>query len=104
MSTSPEVFKSKFILWATLKAKPGKGDEVQEKLATIRAFAESSAAPKTLTYRTTRYGDDFAIFEEYAEPSGLVEHKASAEFKALIELSDKLLEGPPTVHFFEEFV
>jgi quinol monooxygenase YgiN len=65
--------KLTFSRQAQVTAKPGKADEVQKLLVACRAAAESEEK-NTLTYRTTRDGDKFAIWEEYVLPDGLVDH------------------------------
>ena len=53
----------------------GKGDEVQSHLAELRKASESDAEPGCLAYRTSRAGETFFIFEEYARPMQPIKHK-----------------------------
>ena len=47
-----------------LQAKPGKGDEVAQILANLKARADSDVEPGTLMYEIVRFGDEFAVWEK----------------------------------------
>ncbi|GAA5875790.1 hypothetical protein JCM1840_003518 [Sporobolomyces johnsonii] len=87
-STAPE---TGFVtVFAKATAKPGKGDELEKLLIEARKAAESDAEPYTLTYRTNRHGDEFAIFEEYNQDikdsegrGGIAAHMAAPPFQKL---------------------
>ncbi|CEQ40565.1 SPOSA6832_02190 [Sporobolomyces salmonicolor] len=77
-------------VFAKATAKPGKGDELEQLLVEARKSAESDAEPYTLTYRTSRHGDEFAIFEEYNQDikdsegrAGIAAHMAAPPFQKL---------------------
>jgi len=55
MATKPPA-SGPFVVFATVTAKPGKGDELEKALQPVIANANSNAEPKTLTYRCVRHG------------------------------------------------
>ncbi|THH09791.1 hypothetical protein EW145_g1759 [Phellinidium pouzarii] len=48
----------------SLKAKPGKGDDVAQRLSNLKARADSDVEPGTLSFFIVRYIDTFAFYEE----------------------------------------
>ncbi|GAA5925914.1 hypothetical protein JCM3775_005149 [Rhodotorula graminis] len=72
-----------FIVFATVTAKPGKGDELEKALQPVIANANSDAEPLTLTYRCARHGDVFRLFEEYKSKQGVAEHQKQEAYRAL---------------------
>ena len=80
-STPPSSGKTTVFAFAT--AKEGKADELEKLLAVARKNAESDKEPYTLTYRTNRNGNEFAMFEEYdqdVEVDGLKGIEANSQF------------------------
>ena len=47
-----------------MTAKEGRADEFQAALAAVRDSANSDAEPGTLTFRVSRSGNDFMVFEQ----------------------------------------
>ncbi|GAA5956573.1 hypothetical protein JCM3765_003488 [Sporobolomyces pararoseus] len=88
-ATPPE--SGKTVVFAFAVAKEGKADELQKLLAEARRSAESDKEPYTLTYRTSRHGNTFAMFEEYDQDiehegkKGIEAHKAQPPFQALMK-------------------
>ncbi|GAA6063017.1 hypothetical protein JCM10212_001796 [Sporobolomyces blumeae] len=106
MSSTPP-HSGRTTVFAFVTTKPGKGDEFQKLLSVARQSAESDREPYTLTYRTTRDGDNFAIFEEYDQDkkdsegrAGIEAHKAQPPFQNLLKsgLAEKL-----EIKFYQEF-
>ncbi|PAV22020.1 antibiotic biosynthesis monooxygenase [Pyrrhoderma noxium] len=103
MSLTYDHFTSQVILVASLEEKPGKGDEVQNLLTAIHAFANSSSEPGCLTFRTVRSGDRFKVFEQYVNKDAVSKHFEGAQFKKLAESIPGVLTGPPALEYYEEF-
>ncbi|KLO20586.1 hypothetical protein SCHPADRAFT_934417 [Schizopora paradoxa] len=103
MSQDSSVFSGEIILHATLKGKPGKGDEIAALLSTIRAHSTSDSEPGCSTYRTCRFGDTCMVFEKYKDNEAVKEHFALPLFQALVAKVPDLLLEPPTITFYEEF-
>ncbi|GAA5904748.1 putative quinol monooxygenase [Sporobolomyces salmoneus] len=103
-STPPD--SGKTIVFAYATAKEGKADELQKLIAEARASAESDKEPYTLTYRTSRHGDTFAIFEEYDQDvgadglKGIEAHKAQPPFQNLVKSG---LVADIDIKFYQEF-
>ncbi|KLO20587.1 hypothetical protein SCHPADRAFT_897856 [Schizopora paradoxa] len=103
MSQDPSVFSGEIILSATIKGKPGKGDEIAPLLSAIRAQSTSDDEPGCLTYRTCRFGDVFMVFEKYKDTEAVKVHNALPHFQALVAKAPELLLEPPLITFYEEF-
>ncbi|KAL5495487.1 hypothetical protein ACEPAI_950 [Sanghuangporus weigelae] len=103
MASTPDAFPNKVILVAHLSAKPGKGDDLQRYLKAIHKFSNSDGEPGCLTFRTSRYGDKFVVFEEYADKAAIAKHFEGEQFKALIAAVPEITEGGPTLAYYEEF-
>ncbi|OCB89534.1 hypothetical protein A7U60_g3329 [Sanghuangporus baumii] len=54
------------------EAQPGKADELAQWLANLKARADSDKEPGTVQYNIVRFGESFAIFEEYTGLEALV--------------------------------
>jgi len=81
LNTNYTHFKGKFILSATIHAKPGKVDEVATLVCAIRDLSISDREPGTLTYRVSKGENIVYVFEEYANPEALDRHQASSTFE-----------------------
>ncbi|GAA5937158.1 uncharacterized protein JCM15063_002827 [Sporobolomyces koalae] len=88
-------------------AKEGKADELQKLLAEARKSAESDKEPYTITYRTNRHGNTFAMFEEYDQDvadaqgnKGIEAHKLCPPFQNLVKSG--LVESID-IKFYNEF-
>ncbi|KAI5118565.1 hypothetical protein M0805_005856 [Coniferiporia weirii] len=83
-----------FAISVSVKAKPGKADELAQWMANLKARADSNVEPGTLRYDIVRYGDVFAIWEEYTNPEALKEHSGANDlYKEVmsLDLSETLL-------------
>jgi len=101
MSADASIFTGPIVLNATLKGKPGKGDEIAKLLTAIHGNANSNAEPGCSTFRTARHGDNFVVFEKYDDQKAIQHHFESVHFKALVTAD--VLEGAPTLFYYEEF-
>ncbi|KDQ09252.1 hypothetical protein BOTBODRAFT_58746 [Botryobasidium botryosum FD-172 SS1] len=102
MSKSPASFSGKFIVSAKLEAKPGRADELQIILSQVKDRARSDAEPGTISYRVSRSGDMFLIFEEYADIRALKAHSGSDFFKEAMGKAMSLQAKAAELLFFEE--
>ncbi|KAH8824301.1 hypothetical protein DL96DRAFT_1739657 [Flagelloscypha sp. PMI_526] len=100
MAAIPEQIKGKFWLLATMVAKAGFKDKVQEALTLIAQSAQSNAEPGTLQ-GVSEKSSQFIIMEKYASPEAFEAHnlKAAEHFKTL------MVEGIESIslEFNEEF-
>jgi len=103
MSDQFTSFKGEIILNAVLTGKPGTGDEIATLLTAIHKNANSSAEPDCSTFRTARSGDNFVVFEKYADAKAVEHHFASAPFKAFAAKLPEVLQTPPSLLYYEEF-
>ncbi|GAA6018447.1 hypothetical protein JCM11491_007001 [Sporobolomyces phaffii] len=106
MSSTPPS-SGRTIVFAYATAKEGKADELQKLLAVARKSAESDKEPYTLTYRTSRHNNTFAIFEEYDQDvkgedgkAGIEAHKAQPPFQDLLKSG---LVAEIDIKFYNEF-
>ncbi|KAF8684473.1 Antibiotic biosynthesis monooxygenase [Rhizoctonia solani] len=90
MSRTYDHIKGKIILHAQASPNPcvtsqeGQGDKVASLLKVIRDYSNSDKEPGCLTYRVTRSGNDFLIFEEYADGAAIRAHFETEGFKNLV--------------------
>ncbi|GAA5852109.1 hypothetical protein JCM5353_007478 [Sporobolomyces roseus] len=106
MSSTPPS-SGKTIVFAYATAKEGKADELQKLLSVARKSGESDKEPYTLTYRTSRHENTFAIFEEYDQDvgddsgaKGIEAHKAQPPFQDLLKSG---LVAAIDIKFYQEF-
>ncbi|GAA5882717.1 hypothetical protein JCM16303_006559 [Sporobolomyces ruberrimus] len=105
MSSTPPS-SGRTIVFAYATAKEGKADELQKLIAAARKSAESDKEPYTLTYRTSRHENTFAIFEEYDQDieadgkKGIEAHKAQPPFQDLLKSG---LVANIDIKFYNEF-
>ena len=90
---NPRVNKALFV---RLRAKPGKGPEVEAFLRDgLSAVVEEH---DTTTWYAVRFGhDDFAIFDTFPGEKGRLAHLAGKVGRALIVKTPELLEGMPAI-------
>ena len=90
---NPRVNKALFV---RLRAKPGKGSEVEAFLRDgLSAVVEE---PDTTTWYAVRFGDDdFAIFDTFPGEKGRLAHLAGKVGRALIVKTPELLDGLPKI-------
>ncbi|KAH8825762.1 hypothetical protein DL96DRAFT_1817227 [Flagelloscypha sp. PMI_526] len=107
MATAPEQIKGEFWLIATIVAKKGKEDDVQQAIETIgKSAKDKEAEPGTIHYITTRgVGDKsnhFVILEKYTSPEALVAHNNTEAYKSVMGQARDVIESLST-EFSEEF-
>lgn len=83
-------------LFVRLRAKEGKGDEVEAFLrGGLDAVAEE---PDTTTWYAVRFGrDDFAIFDTFPTETGRLAHLAGKVGRALVARTPELFDGVPAI-------
>jgi quinol monooxygenase YgiN len=87
---------TKFAIYAELKAKPGKGEEVAAFLADARSLVLNEL--ETVAWFAIRFDDrTFGIFDTFNEESGRRAHLSGPIAKALISRAAELLEAMPTI-------
>ncbi|KAF8342187.1 uncharacterized protein EI90DRAFT_1311837 [Cantharellus anzutake] len=91
MSSNVQDITGPIIVVAHAIAKPGKEDIVADRIAKIRDHALSDKEPGTLTYRITRFGAKFAIFEQY-ENADAYKHHVAGPISQVAAEKDELLE------------
>ena len=83
-------------LLATLKAKPGKEDEVASFLASALPLANQEA--KTVVWFAFRLGPStFGIFDAFGDESGRAAHLGGPIAAALMSKAEELLAEPPKI-------
>ena len=86
----------KFALLASLQAKPGKEQVVEEFLKSVLPLAQ--AEPGTLRWYAFKTGPDtFGIFDTFADEAGREAHLNGEIAKALMANADSLLAIPPSI-------
>jgi quinol monooxygenase YgiN len=85
-------------LHVSLKAKPGKAAELAAFLASAQPLAEAEAG--TLTwYAAQLSGDEFVIFDTFADEAGRQAHLQGPIAAALMARADELLAARPDIQF-----
>ncbi|CAE6404940.1 unnamed protein product [Rhizoctonia solani] len=104
MSRTYDHIKGKIILHAQVTSQEGQGDKVASLLKVIRDYSNSDKEPGCLTYRVTRSGNDFLIFEEYADGAAIRAHFETEGFKNLVNemKTGTLAVGEPDITYYEE--
>jgi quinol monooxygenase YgiN len=86
----------KFALLASLKAKPGKEQVVEDFLKSALPLAAEE--PGTLRWYAFKTGPDtFGIFDTFGDEAGREAHLTGEIAKALMANADALLAVPPTI-------
>jgi quinol monooxygenase YgiN len=91
------------VVAATLKAAPGKGDELEKGFHAL--IAEVRKEPGTLTYIVHRALDDpnkFLIYEKYENKEAFDYHASTPHFKEFFKTAGSLLEGRAEIGFYRE--
>ncbi|CAE6489745.1 unnamed protein product [Rhizoctonia solani] len=85
-------------------AQEGQAEKVESSLKAIQAYSTSDKEPGCLTYRVCRSGNEFFIFEEYANGGAIQEHFETEGFKNLVSEVGKgtLVVGGPRITYYEE--
>ena len=83
-------------LFVRLRAKKGKGDEVE---AFLRGGLEAVSEERdTTTWYAVRFGpEDFAIFDTFPDDAGRLAHLAGKVGRALVARTPELFEGAPDI-------
>ncbi|CAE7233877.1 unnamed protein product [Rhizoctonia solani] len=125
MADSFEHFTGKVIVHALFTAEDGHADELAKALKSVQEYALSDKEPGKsaltieawveililyasigcLTYRVNRSGNQFLIFEEYANAAAITEHRTTPPYVAIGELSKSkplVVPGSRKVTFYEE--
>jgi quinol monooxygenase YgiN len=90
----------KFALLASLHAKPGKEQEVEEFLKAALPIAEQE--PGTVNWYAFKTGPDtFGIFDTFADEAGREAHLTGDIASALMANADRLLATPPKIEKLE---
>jgi len=91
------------VLWATLKVKPGKEDELIAAMRKLVAAVRQNE-PGALDYTLHRSRKDpaiFQVYEKYRDDAALKAHMGSAHFQEAGKKFGNLLAGPPGLEMFE---
>ncbi|KAL5495917.1 hypothetical protein ACEPAI_1381 [Sanghuangporus weigelae] len=92
MASSADEIKGAFVVTARVEAHPGKADELAQWFANIKARADSSEEPGCLQYNIVRFGDSFAVYEEYtAFEAFTARTTGSPLFREFLKISDTLM-------------
>ncbi|CAE6428474.1 unnamed protein product [Rhizoctonia solani] len=85
-------------------AQEGQADRAASLLKSIQAYSTSDKEPGCLTYRVCRSGNEFFIFEEYADGAAINAHFDTDGFKNLVNEVGKgdLVVGGPRITYYEE--
>lgn len=91
---------------ATLTAKDGSAQKVQDALAAAAPIVRSDAEPGCHYYQPTRVTGEpnvFKVFEIYEDKAAQAAHRDTAHFAPLAELFATELAVPPTVDVLDAF-
>jgi quinol monooxygenase YgiN len=91
------------VFTATLKAKPGKENELEEAL--IHMLEQVQHEEGTLDYKLYRVKDDsraFTVYEKYKDQAALDHHDSTPHMRELIAKFPALLDEEIEVHFYDE--
>ncbi|KZV96947.1 hypothetical protein EXIGLDRAFT_732020 [Exidia glandulosa HHB12029] len=102
MSATPEGFSGRIILVAELEAKPDKVAEVEDALSKIKASADSDAEPGCYTFRASKFGTKFVVYEEYENAAAIQAHSNTDAFKGASKVLAEAASAPPKLGFYEE--
>ncbi|KAF8602311.1 hypothetical protein BDV93DRAFT_607533 [Ceratobasidium sp. AG-I] len=104
MASSMDHIKGKIILRAQLVAQDRQAEKLQSLLVAIRDLAVSDKEPGCLTYRVSRSGNDFLVFEEYENGDAAKFHLDAQPFKNLLAevQNGTLLAKEMEAGFYEE--
>ena len=83
-------------IWAYLKAKPGKEQELEAFLKSALPLAQ--AEPGTTTWYALKIGQGaYGIFDTFADAAARDAHLHGEIAKALFSKAEELLDGPPDI-------
>lgn len=103
MAETADKIAGKIILLAEIEAKPDKIDEVQRLLLDVKQHAVSETSePDCLTYRVSKYGTKFVVFEEYRNLGAIKHHFDSHVFQTLAKNFPEIVAAPPKLTYYEE--
>ncbi|KAF8602307.1 hypothetical protein BDV93DRAFT_524091 [Ceratobasidium sp. AG-I] len=105
MSSTFEHFTGKVIISATFVAQDGQANAFADALKKVQEYALSDKEPGCLTYRVSRSGNDFLVFEEYTNAAAIPEHRSTPPYQALASLVQGgtiVVPGSRKVAFYEE--
>ncbi|RED17348.1 putative quinol monooxygenase [Parasphingopyxis lamellibrachiae] len=91
---------------ATLTAKEGSAQKVEDALAAAAPAVRSDAEPDCHYYQPTRVAGEpnvFKVFEVYEDKAALAAHSATAHFAPLKELFATELSVPPVIDILDVF-
>jgi quinol monooxygenase YgiN len=91
---------------ATLTAKEGSAQKVEDALAAAAPIVRSDAEPGCHYYQPTRVAREpnvFKVFEIYEDKDALAAHRETAHFAPLAELFATELAKAPTVDILDVF-
>ncbi|CAE6514172.1 unnamed protein product [Rhizoctonia solani] len=91
-----------FFLYLT--AQEGQAEKTESLLKAIQTYSTSDKEPGCLTYRVCRSGNEFFIFEQYADSDAIQTHFGLEGFKNLVNEVGKgtLVVGGPRISYYEE--
>jgi quinol monooxygenase YgiN len=91
---------SKLAIWAQLKAKPGKEEEVEKFLKSAQPLAEREQG--TITWYAVKMAPgSYGIFDTFADDFGRNAHLTGEIAKALSARAGELFAEPPEIHKLE---
>ncbi|KAJ1302769.1 hypothetical protein OPQ81_003078 [Rhizoctonia solani] len=91
-------------MYMQVTTQEGQGDKAASLLKAIQEYSTSDKEPGCLTYRVCRSGNEFFIFEEYANGAAIQAHFETEGFKNLANEMSKgtLAVGGPRITYYEE--
>src|SRR5262245_28408465 len=88
------------VIFAKLKARPGKRDELARGLDAIREETESEPGTLVFTVHTARDHDDVVLcYEVYRDEAAMSEHRDGKALLALMDVIGDLIEGAPELYY-----
>ncbi|CAE6442667.1 unnamed protein product [Rhizoctonia solani] len=99
---SAEVAKGTLTVGVT--AQEGQAEKSESLLKAIQAYSTSDKEPGCLTYRVCRSGNEFLVFEEYADSAAIQAHFETEGFQNLVKEVGKgtLVVGGPRITYYQE--
>lgn len=92
------------VLTATLRARPGRREELAALLAAIADDAADEPGTLTFLVHTAR-DDEHAVvcFERYADADAMAVHREGRALQALMAAMGDLVDGPPEIVYLEPY-
>jgi len=92
------------VLLATLRAKPGRRDELARGLDAIRIDSEDEPGTLTFTVHTVPTDENAIVcYEAYRDDAAMVVHREGRALKELMAVIGDLIDGTPEITYLDPY-